>query len=140
MSLAYILLPLLAQQGAEVDAAELRGAVAECAEPMTQQAMNYCANLEWQEADEALNTQWRATADEMRRLDAAVMPDDDRPGYFGQLLRGQRAWLSYRDHHCASEGYHARGGSLEPLLVARCKTELTRARTEQLRELADYPN
>lgn len=140
MSIAYSLILLLAQNGAEVDASEFRGDVPECAEPMTQQAMNYCANLEWQEADEALNAQWRETADEMRRLDAAVMPDDGRPGYFGQLLRAQRAWLVYRDHHCASVGYHARGGSLEPLLVASCKTGLTRTRTEQLRALAEYPN
>lgn len=140
MSIAYSLILLIAQNGAGVDAAEFRGDVPECAEPMTQQAMNYCASLEWQEADESLSAQWRVTAAEMRRLDAEVMPDDERPGYFGQLLRGQRAWLVYRDHHCASVGYHARGGSLEPLLVATCKTELTPTRTAQLRGLAEYPN
>lgn len=139
MNLATILLPLLAQTGAEVDAAEFSGPAPECAEPMTQQAMNYCANLEWQEADAALNVQWQETADEMRRLDAAVTPGDGRPGYFEQLLAAQRAWLSYRDGHCVSVGYHARGGSMEPLLVATCKTALTRTRTEELRALEVYP-
>lgn len=139
MSLAYLLLPLLAQHGAEVDAAEFYGEAPDCAAPVTQQDMNYCASQEWQEADIALNTQWQATASEMRRLDAAVSPGDGRPGYFEQLLTAQRAWLSYRDDHCTSVGYQARGGSLEPLLVANCKTELTRMRTQELRELADWP-
>ncbi len=133
MSLAYPLLLLLAQQG------DARASV-DCAEPMTQQAMNYCAGVELAEADDALNAQWRETAAKMRRLDGATTYDDGRPGYFAQLLAAQRAWLSYRDAHCASEGYQARGGSLEPLLIATCKTGLTRTRTEQLRELADYPN
>ena len=140
MNLGYPLLMLLAtQHGVEADAGEVARETRDCAEPMTQQAMNYCAALEFDEADAALNAQWRETAAEMRRLDAASTPDDGRPGYFEQLLAAQRAWLSYRDAHCASEGYYARGGSLEPLLVATCKTQVTRARTQQLHELSDNP-
>ncbi len=139
MSLAYVLLPLLAQSGAEVDAAEFGDTPPECAEPITQQDMNYCAALEWEAADAELNRQWQATAAEMQRLDAQATPGDGRPGYFEQLLDAQRAWLSYRDNHCASVGYHARGGSLEPLLVANCRTTLTQERTEQLRQLEEYP-
>lgn len=139
MNLAYALILLLGQHGAEVDAAEFAGDVPDCADPVTQQDMNYCASLAWQEADDALNAQWRATADEMRRLDASDEPADGRAGYFEQLLDAQRAWLSYRDEHCASVGFNARGGSLEPLLVADCKATLTRERTEQLRDLAEWP-
>ncbi len=61
---------------------------------------------------------------------------DDRPGHFDTLLEAQRAWLKYRDTHCRSEGYIARGGSLEPLLVSSCKAHLTRLRTADLEELA----
>ena len=140
MSPAFPLLMLLAaQRGVETGAPAFASEAPDCAEPMTQQAMNYCAGLEYDEADKALNAQWRETAAEMRRLDAASTPDDGRPGYFEQLLAAQRAWLIYRDAHCASEGYYARGGSLEPLLVATCKTKVTRARTLQLRELSDNP-
>ena len=63
-----------------------------------------------------------------------------RPTYFAQLLEAQRAWLRFRDGHCASVGYQARGGSLEPLLIATCKAELTRERTRQLKALEDFPN
>ncbi|GAA5053138.1 lysozyme inhibitor LprI family protein [Erythrobacter westpacificensis] len=136
MTIAHLLLPLLLQAGLEVDAAQY---TPDCAEPQTQRAMNHCAALEWDEADAALNAQWQETAARMRRMDRATTPDDGRPGYFSQLLRGQRAWLVYRDHHCASVGYNARGGSLEPLLVSTCKTELTRERTGQLEDLAEWP-
>lgn len=57
---------------------------------------------------------------------------DKRPGHFETLLEGQRAWLKYRDAHCTTEGYWARGGSLEPLLVSTCKTKLTQDRIQQL--------
>ncbi len=140
MNLITILLPLLAQASATIDAGDSVENASRCAEPTTQQAMNYCAAQEWERADAALNHQWRATAAEMRRMDAAGAPDDGRPGYFSELLRGQRAWLVYRDHHCASVGNNARGGSMQPLLVANCKTRLTRTRTTQLRELVDWPN
>ena len=90
-------------------------------------------------ADAALNAQWRLTRQAMRERDSeADKPDwDDRPGYFDTLLEAQRAWITYRDAHCRSEGYSARGGSLEPLLVSTCKTHLTKLRTAQLRELAE---
>ena len=55
------------------------------------------------------------------------------------MLEAQRGWLRYRDAHCRVDGYTARGGSLEPLLVATCKARLTRMRTEELRELVEVP-
>ena len=65
---------------------------------------------------------------------------DTRPGWFASLLEAQRAWIAFRDAHCRVDGYMARGGSLEPLLVSTCKTALTKARTAQLQELADSPD
>lgn len=137
MSLGYLLLLMLAQSGA--DAEQTGEDALDCAEPVTQRDMNFCAAREWAEADAQLNRQWRETADAMRALDASARPDDDRPGYYGQLLRAQRAWLVYRDHHCTNVGYYARGGSMEALLATNCKTEVTRDRSRQLRELADWP-
>lgn len=115
-----------------------------CEEAWTQNDLNYCAHQDYMEADAALNAQWSLTAEEMRRMDRETEEDrmewDDRPGYFDSLLEGQRAWLGYRDAHCRSEGYWARGGSMEPMLVSGCLAALTRMRTEQLRELAIYPD
>lgn len=113
----------------------------EAADRGVQQEMNICAYREFVEADAALNAQWSITRAAMRASDAEREEHgyddwDERPGYFDTLLEAQRAWLTYRDAHCRSEGYNARGGSLEPLLVSTCKTALTNSRTEELRELA----
>ena len=116
----------------------------EAAEFGTQQDMNICAHRDFLIADAALNAQWKVTRAKMKERDAeweGYKPDyDTRPGWFASLLESQRAWLTYRDAHCRVDGYTARGGSLEPLLVSTCKTALTNARTEELRELAESPN
>lgn len=101
-----------------------------CKEPVAQQEMNWCAGEEFREADAALNVQWKQTAAAMKARDA-----EDAPGYFATLLDAQRAWLKYRDAHCTSAGYLFRGGSMEPLLVATCRTRLTQERTKQLNDL-----
>lgn len=110
----------------------------EAAERGVQQEMNICAHREYLIADAALNEQWRITRAHMRERDNQHDATyDERPGYFEVLIAAQRAWLQYRDAHCQSEGYEARGGSLEPLLVATCKRRLSEERTEQLRSLAE---
>ncbi|MEZ5712235.1 MAG: lysozyme inhibitor LprI family protein [Sphingobium sp.] len=113
-------------------------ASAVCDDPQTQTDMTICAGKDYAAADEELNAQWAITAKHMKEYDNTLdRSHDTRPGYFETLLKAQRAWLSYRDAHCTSAGYYARGGSLEPLLVSSCKAELTRERTAQLRELAE---
>jgi len=116
-----------------------------CDDPQFQQEMSWCSAQDYAKADAALNAQWMATADKMKADDATFEeyggPEhDDRPGWFASLLEAQRAWISFRDAHCRVDGYTARGGSLEPLLVSSCKTALTEARTQQLRALAEAPN
>lgn len=112
--------------------------LAACADPQTQMQMNACSQADFVAADAELNAQWALTVAEMRRIDQATRPHrDGRAGYYDQLLAAQRRWIQFRDAHCASEGYEARGGSLEPMLVSGCKATLTRLRTAQLRELAD---
>ncbi len=114
----------------------------EAADRGVQSDMNICAHREYLAADEKLNAQWIETREHMRKMDANTKGHidparDDRPGYFDTLLEAQRAWIAFRDAHCRSEGYYARGGSLEPLLVSTCNTQLTRQRTQQLRELTE---
>ena len=90
-----------------------------CDDPVAQQEMNWCAHQEYLKADAGLNAQWKVTAAEMKRRDAAWdSSHDERPGYFATLLEAQRAWIKFRDSHCASEGYLFRGGSMEPLMVS----------------------
>ncbi len=133
--MSFVITLLLAQAGmAQVAAPE-----PDCANPVVQQELNYCAAQEFHEADAQLNAQWQVTTAEMHRVDEATQPHSDgRPGYFVQLLAAQRAWLAYRDAQCDSEGYLARGGSAEPMLVAGCRAALTRERTDELRSMISY--
>lgn len=111
-----------------------------CNDPIAQQEMNWCAARDFEVADERLNAQWVITTEVIKRRDAEwaeVGSNDTRPDYTRSLLEAQRAWLRYRDAHCRVDGYIARGGTLEPLLVSTCKARLTRMRTEELKALVE---
>ncbi len=113
-----------------------------CPDSRTQTGMNYCAARDYAEADRDLNVMWPHVLTEMRRIDAARRSSraDGRPSYLQAMLRGQRAWIVWRDAHCVSEGYGARGGSMEPLLISQCLTRLTRERIEQLAMIVEDRN
>ena len=130
MILATLLALAAAAQDPEID----------CDNAMAQFELNACAYKEYERADAAMNAQWKVTAAHMKEIDADFdRSQDNRPGYFDTLLAAQRAWLTYRDQHCASEGYTMRGGSAEPMVISGCQTQLTEARTKQLQELiAEY--
>ncbi|MFN9499460.1 MAG: lysozyme inhibitor LprI family protein [Erythrobacteraceae bacterium] len=138
--IAVLVLPLLLQSVPTLEAPPVPGW--NCANPQVQAEMNWCAGQDYAAADADLNAQWKITAAAMKQRDvewAELKSADTRPGYFKSLLEAQRGWLRYRDAHCQVDGYSARGGSLEPLLVATCKARLTRTRTEELKALVESP-
>lgn len=103
-----------------------------------QQEMNHCAHKRFLAADAELNIQWKKTVEAMRRSDKAFdNKNDSRPGSVIILRSAQRAWITFRDQHCANVSYEARGGSMEGLLYSVCKEEQTRLRTVQLKSLAN---
>lgn len=109
----------------------------DCANAMTQRDMNFCAARDYQEADVALNAQWKLTRDVMMKWDGELKETGTKAGGEEALLKAQRAWISYRDGQCEAAGFSARGGTLEPLLVSSCLADLTRKRTEELKALAE---
>ena len=136
MMLALVL-PLLAQAAEPLPECDEKAA-----EMGIQQPMNQCAYRDFLIADRELNAQWKITAEAMKARDAEFAEygaSDTRPGFFESLLEAQRAWLRFRDAHCRVDGYTARGGSMEPMLVSFCMTHLTRQRTQQLRQLVETP-
>ncbi|WP_406720498.1 lysozyme inhibitor LprI family protein [Thioclava litoralis] len=98
----------------------------DCADPQTQADMTGCAALDFAQADAALNAEYAATRDRAKARGAAQAD---------ALLQAQRAWIAYRDAACKAQGLEFEGGSLEPMVVAMCKTELTQRRSEDLRRL-----
>ena len=135
--IAMLILPLLLQSADTPPACDQAAA-----DKGIQQAMNQCAYRDYLIADAELNAQWAITRAQMKQDDAdfAASPSaefDKREGSFDLLLEAQRGWLRYRDAHCQVSGYGARGGSLEPLMVAMCRTQLTQQRTQQLKDLVE---
>ena len=132
------LLPvLLAAQGAELPPCDQ-----DKADQGIQLHLNQCAHREHVIADRALNAQWRVTAAKMRELDTQFAEYDygrSAPDYFNTLLEAQRAWLKYRDASCKLEGDMLIGGSMLPMVVSFCLARMTEARTEELKNLADWP-
>lgn len=107
----------------------------DCSDPgnLPQQGMNYCAALDFEAADAELNALWPRLVEQARDNDALDI-DDGRPGYEETLRDAQRAWIVFRDANCSYEGYAAKGGSLEPLLVATCRAAMTRDRIGELKD------
>ena len=108
---------------------------ADCDEPLTQAAMNICSMSEFERADADMNSAWQDARSWAKEQDDAFEYDDAQPGFWPTLLDGQRAWLKFRDNHCRLVSYDARGGSLQPTLANSCFTDMTTARTHQLRDL-----
>src|SRR3546814_8646263 len=109
-----------------------------CSSDLYQVEMNFCAQQEYERADAALNVQWKKTSAAMKKRDRdPYQSDDNRPGYMATLLDAQRAWIAYRDAHCESAGYVARGGSLEPMRVSGCMAEVTAQRHAPLKALVE---
>ena len=118
------------------NAAMVESPTLDCENATAQIDMTLCAGQDFKAADAEMNAQWALTSAAMKRNDKSLdRKRDTRPGYFDTLLAGQRAWLTYRDQHCRSEGYTMRGGSAEPMVANQCKAKLTRARTGQLKDL-----
>ena len=105
----------------------------DCDNAQVQMEMTYCAEQGFIAADKLLNAQYKKTRDLMRGRDADA--DPSTTGAEKALVAAQRAWVTYRDAQCASYGFQARGGSMEPMLIYGCQADLTAKRTEELKEL-----
>ena len=105
-----------------------------CDNPQTQVEISGCAYERLQAADAELNREWANLRARLKQAEE----DLGYEGWFDATLEGQRGWLAYRDGQCAAEGYGARGGTMEGMLITICKTRLTRARVKEFRELGDF--
>jgi uncharacterized protein YecT (DUF1311 family) len=106
----------------------------DCTNPQDQSSMTQCAYQAWEAADKELNATWKIIVAEARDADEHMKTwgDDGRPGHEETLRTAQRAWITFRDAQCDFEGYEARGGTMEPMIVGFCLERLTAERTKQL--------
>lgn len=117
--LALLATPALAQDKAP-----------DCANQIDQNTMTRCAGIDFDKADAELNRIWPGLKKDAQDADAEAF--EGMGGYLDALLASQRAWLAYRDAECAWQGFEARGGSMEPMLVNACLAEKTTARIKEL--------
>ncbi len=107
--------------------------VANCANPQTTLEMKICAQIAYEAADGDLNADYKMARKYMRTF------DQDLPDYLKgaekALLKAQRIWIKFRDADCNLEGFNARGGTLEGLIIITCLERKTRTRSEFLRSL-----
>ena len=67
------------------------------------------------------------------KSEAGTTSSATEPPAVQRLRTAQRAWLKYRDAHCAFMASESEGGTLEAVERAACVVETTRARTRELR-------
>ena len=83
--------------------------------------MNVCSAQQFHRADAQLNAVYQQV---LKAVD---------PSRLSKLRTSQRAWLAFRDAQCDFEASEAEGGTMHPMLVTGCMTEVTNARIGQLR-------
>ncbi|WP_162243534.1 MULTISPECIES: lysozyme inhibitor LprI family protein [unclassified Rhizobium] len=110
----------------------------DCQNAITQAEMNMCANQDYEAADKELNAVYRKAMASVKATDTELADiDTNLVGAVEALKNAQRAWIGYRDGQCELAGFEARGGSMEPMLVSGCLADLTKKRTDELKELAN---
>ncbi|WP_394690378.1 lysozyme inhibitor LprI family protein [Hoeflea sp.] len=109
----------------------------DCANPMDQYSMTYCPGVDYENADAELNRVWPQARAAAKRQDEYIA-DDARsrglPTASEALLAAQRAWLKFRDAECEYQSYAFFGGTGQSMIGSLCLAQLTRERTEQLRQ------
>jgi uncharacterized protein YecT (DUF1311 family) len=135
--LKAMLLPMLCGCVLLMDAPVEADEKLDCKNAQTQMDMNICAQKGFDTADKALNVQYLMTRKAAKARDTDNDGDADQQGAEQALIKGQRAWIAYRDAHCDAFAYQVHGGSLETEFGLECQADLTRKRTVELRRLED---
>ncbi len=138
--LCILMSPLLGQEPSKpthswdvlMNTPEAKGAasklIGHCGDAETQDVMNACFALEFDNANRQMNSTLEAT---LKQLD-----ERDQAG----VRAAQKAWLQYRDLHCQAIGaIRVGGGSLEPTEVNSCKADLTRVRAKEINDSYRVP-
>ena len=112
----------------------------DCGDKPSQTAMTMCQGALAEAAGAEMSRVWKSAQAAMQQADRDqdTPPPKSEPGYAQALLASQRAWLAFRDAECRIESYEWRGGSMAPFTENQCMTELTKARTQQLRAMLNW--
>ncbi|HEX6042336.1 lysozyme inhibitor LprI family protein [Longimicrobium sp.] len=93
-----------------------------CPDARTQTEMNVCAAERYARAGSLLNARYQ-------RLLAVIAGEPHR---VEALRAAQRAWIAFRDAHCAFEASAFEGGTMQPMVEALCRANVTARRSNEL--------
>lgn len=99
-----------------------------CNNPQTQAEMNACAGIAYRNADRRLNQVYQQL---IPKLSASRRQ---------QLATAQQAWIRYRDASCNFERSEFEGGTMAPMIQARCLARVTEQRTKDLQQYLESAN
>jgi len=88
--------------------------------------MTQCAVDAYKKSDAELNRAYKA-------LRGTLKEDDNGTK---KLIAAQRAWIAFRDAECSYRGARTEGGSVHPMIINQCLSDLTRDRTRVLTQSA----
>jgi uncharacterized protein YecT (DUF1311 family) len=100
----------------------VNGAGNECQNAATTSAMRACENARFDDAQRELGVAYQ---DLLMHLDG---------GQKQKLRVAQRAWIRFRDTNADFQASLAKGGTLAPLIRTATLTEMTKARTSELKK------
>lgn len=107
----------------------------DCKAPQTQADMTICAGKDHEKADKDLNAAYQKLRKQLAERDKTA--DASSKGATDALVTAQRAWVVFRDANCALSGFQARGGTMEPMLIASCLADMSSKRADELRQLSE---
>lgn len=93
----------------------------DCGNKQTQAEMNICSFDEFQAADAELNAAYQEV---LKRLAGGA----DRTKL---IIASQRNWIAFREAECKFKSHGVETGSVHPLIINHCMTNLTQDRISQ---------
>ncbi|WP_027245092.1 lysozyme inhibitor LprI family protein [Leisingera daeponensis] len=104
----------------------------ECGNAGSQVEIGECVAKDEERVEAALATALSFALTSAEDLDEATGRSDAVPA----LESGQKAWEAYREEHCAFVGATYGGGSGTGIAIRSCRTQLGRARIDELMRYA----
>lgn len=130
---AMLMVLSLSAGGISTVSAEEEAPPVNCSNPMSTYEINVCSEKEFEKADADLNAAYRQALAAVAASDSAK--PYDRKSWEEALRTSQRAWVAFRDAECKGLiPMEWQGGTGTTGAELGCMTQLTSARTKELRE------
>lgn len=107
----------------------------DCENPQTQAELNICAADSAEQADKALNAQYKLARQHALNWDKGL--SEGGVSAEAALKTAQRAWIAYRDAECDLEAVTIDGGSMQSMIISGCLETLSKARTQELKQISE---